>query len=136
MVRRIASLLCLAATVTLACDCIPVPAREAKRYADVVFRGTIVRVRDSGTGYKVVVFQVSRVWKGQVQETFEVGNLGGDLCNGFLPYLHLKVGDELIVYAHRTPPDSEYFPLTCNTDLVERAKDIQRLGPGRKPNAK
>jgi hypothetical protein len=136
MVRRLAVLLCLSATAGLACDCIVVPAREARRYADVVFRGTIVRVRDSGTGYKAVVFHVNRVWKGQVRETFEVGNLGGDMCNGFLPYLRLNVGDELLVYAHRTPPDSEYFPLTCNTDLVTRAKDIQKLGPGRKPTAK
>jgi hypothetical protein len=136
MLRRIALLLFLSATGGLAYDCIVVPAREAMRYCDVVFRGTIVRVRDSSEGFKVVVFHVNRVWKGQMQETFEVGNFGGDSCNGFLPYLPLKAGDELLVYAHRLSADSEYFPLTCNTDLVERAKDIQKLGPGRKPKAK
>jgi|HubBroStandDraft_4_1064222.scaffolds.fasta_scaffold94408_3 hypothetical protein len=133
MVRRVALLLCLAATVGLACDCIVVPAREARRHSDVVFRGTILRVRDSGTGYKVVVFHVNRVWKGQVLETFEMGHLGAASCDGFSS---LNVGSEWIVYGHRYWPDSDYFPLACNTDLVERAKDIQKLGPGRKPTAK
>jgi hypothetical protein len=79
------------------------------------------------------MFQVNRVWKGQVPETFEMGHLGADSCDGFSS---LDVGSEWIVYGHGYWPDSDYFPLACNTDLVERAKDIQKLGPGRTPNAK
>jgi hypothetical protein len=135
MVRRIASLLCLAATVTLACDCIPVPAREAKRYAEVVFRGTIVGFHDSANGERMVVFQVNRVWKGKLTERFEMLAWEGDSCHAFRPG-QLMIGNELLVYASRVLPHPEYLAAPCNTDLVKRTGDIQMLGLGKKPTAK
>jgi hypothetical protein len=102
MIRRFALSFCLAATADLACDCIVLSAKEATRYSEVVFRGTIVGFRDSGAGYKMVVFQVNRVRKGQAPKTFEVANLGVESCDGFFP---VKVGYDLLACGDRHWPN-------------------------------
>jgi len=66
-----------------ACDCPSITVEAAKAGAEVVFRGRITALRDSKNdlGYfavlgrdtkKIAVFHVSRVWKGEVGETFEM----------------------------------------------------------------
>jgi hypothetical protein len=82
----------------------------------------------------MAVFQVKRVWKGPVTAEFEMLAIQGDACFEFPPGL-LRLGNEVLVYAHRLDgPD--YFPLYCNTTLVRNAKDILKLGSGRKPKSK
>jgi hypothetical protein len=66
-------------------------------HSEVVFRGTIVELRDSQkpadlpAGFardtkKTVVFRVSRVWKGEVGETFEMPAVEEtSACVGFWP---------------------------------------------------
>src|SRR5438309_2337916 len=89
--------------IIYACDCDEPTVPVAKQRAQVVFRGTITALRptkkttgEAGDTGKVAVFRVSRVWKGEVGQTFEmpaVVESGG--CWGFAPEF-LKVGAELI----------------------------------------
>jgi hypothetical protein len=104
--------------------------------SEIVFRGTVTSFLDSGSGYRIAVFRVSRVWKGKVKETFEMPALQEiSACMGFLP--KLEIGSELIVYAHRpVPSNPELFPIVCNTLLVRDVKDIAELGAGKKPSSK
>ena len=64
----------LALGVCHACDCFEPRVQSKRDHADLIFRGTIVELRDSSTpaGIKTVVFRVSRVWKGNVGQTFEM----------------------------------------------------------------
>jgi hypothetical protein len=127
--------LIFASGLACACDCIELPARQAKRGSEIVFRGTITSFHDSGHGYPIAVFQVNRVWKGRLTERFEMPAAQGDACFEFWPAF-LKVGNELFVYASRLGSSEDYFPMPCNSVLARNAKDIQKLGPGRKPRIK
>ena len=64
MTIRLVTMLCFIA-IAQACDCIPFPAREAKKGSEIVFRGTVVRFRNAEKGEPMVTFHVTRVWKGQ-----------------------------------------------------------------------
>ncbi len=118
-----------------ACDCIEVPLQQAKRSAEVVFRGTVAGFHDSGKGYPIVVFRVIRVWKGRVTQEFEMLGYSGDRCHAFPP-ASLKTGNELLVFAHRIEPQGEYLPIQCFTKLFKDVKDIGKLGAGSKPTPK
>jgi hypothetical protein len=139
MLCRLASLLLLAPGFGSACDCIKASARDAKRGAEAVFRGTVVAFRDSGNPhltFRMVVFRVNRVWKGPVRDEIETVAWVGDSCEAYAPGV-LQTGSELLEYAHRVPPDPEFFPIGCSTQLVRNAtQDIQEPGRGRKPKPK
>jgi hypothetical protein len=134
MTIRLVSMLFFIATVGEGCDCIEVPAREAKHYSEIVFRGTIIRLRNNEKGEPMVAFKVTRVWKGPVTAEFEMLGVEENYgCIGFYRGI-LKLGNEVLVYAHRLAgPD--FTPLPCNTTLVQNAKDILKLGRGRKPKS-
>ena len=124
-------LLCTALPAfTMQCDCKDPGSRENKRYAEIVFQGTVTSFRDSSDG-RVVVFRVSRVWKGHVTATFEMPALEST-CGGFYPGL-LKIGNELLVFAVRMGSLPGFYPQLCTTSLVRDVKDIRALGSGRKP---
>ncbi len=127
------------ATLLSACDCIVMPAKQAKRISEVVFRSKVAGLRESDRGDRIVIFQIERVWKGRLGQQFEMPALEGDLCFVFRPFL-LKAGNDLIVYASRLPGGSEvhktdYYPAPCNTGMTD-ADGIQALGRGRKPARK
>jgi hypothetical protein len=97
-------------------------------------------VRESG---KVIVFQIVRVWKGELGPTFEMPAWEeGGACTGFRAS-SLKVGTELLVYANRWPksddPPFSSFPDTFATSIcmrtapIERTKDVDELGQGYLP---
>src|SRR5579871_645516 len=117
------------------CDDIEVSAREAKRFSELVFQGTVERFGGFGTD-RTVIFRVSRVWKGQVGPTFEMPALetDGGFCSAFWRGL-LVMGNELVVYASRFRPakQEEYLPLRGKTTLASLAKDISQLGRGHRP---
>ena len=94
-----------------------------------------MRCRHTDKGDIRAVLQVSRVWKGSVTTEFEMLAVQGDPCFGF-PLGLLKVGNELLVYAGRIDGAGDYFPMPCNTTLAQNAKDILKLGRGRKPKPK
>jgi hypothetical protein len=89
MILRLAVMLCLLPAVGRSCDCVVIPAPEARRYSEIVFRGTVVRYRHTEKGDPMTVFQVSRVWKGPVTAEFEMLAVQGDSCltfyRAFLP---------------------------------------------------
>jgi len=66
-----------AASLGVACTSIALPVKELRKGAQVVFRGTISEYRDSAEGYKIAVFQVSRVWKGHVGNIVEISTFPG-----------------------------------------------------------
>lgn len=135
MLQRIAAIITVSACLVAACDCEALPAKQAKRAAEIVFRGTVTGYSHKGEE-PWVVFSVDRVWKGKVKSIFKMPGLQeGHACLGFLP--RLNIGAELLVYAHRFDRfTSDYFPLVCNTVLVKDAKDIKDLGSGWKPKSK
>ena len=127
-----------------ACGCIEGSVRAKKDYSDVIFRGTIIELRDSTIDHssplfedtkKIAVFRVSRVWKGDVGETFEMPAVKEtSACTGFWPS-YLKVGSDLLVYAKRQ--GSDYYTAICGLHKPAKdAKDLEELGPGEDPKSK
>ncbi len=135
MTAKIAFFLCAAWSVSAArgCDCAEVSVKEAKKWADVVFRASITDISEGK-----VFFRVDRVWKGNVGRTFEMPEFREEAaCLGFWP-THLKVGNDLLVYAKRMPlgsTDGAYFTNICTrTRLSSSAsEDFSRLGRGTAP---
>jgi hypothetical protein len=145
MGSRLVVALVFSVGIGYACGCSSITVEEAKERADVVFRGTITALRDSehDLGYlsamahdtrKIAVFRVSRVWKGEVGETFEMPALEEtSACVGFWPSL-LKIGNDLLVYASRMQGHPGYLTNICSrTALAIGAKDFAELGPGEEP---
>jgi hypothetical protein len=113
----------------------------------VIFRATLVALRPStrpqgfgdtfDTG-KVAVFRVSRVWKGSIGQTFEMpALLETSGCWGFSSS-HLKIGNDLLVFAFRVPgetPSASIFETTiCSrTALAKENQDLEELGLGYAP---
>jgi hypothetical protein len=138
MLLRSSLALFLSSGLLSACDCIEVSAKQARRGSDLVFRGIVAGFRDSGKGYRIAVFRVTLVWKGQIGQTFEMPAIEGDWCHAFRPTNPslLEIGNELIVYASRLAPGKDYFPMPCNTALARTTVIVQDLGPGRRPDSK
>jgi len=132
---RSALLLLTSMSLFAQCDDVYISAKQAKRASGVVFQGTIVGFKGSEVD-RTVVFRVSRVWKGRVGVTFEMPAIEttGSLCNAFWSGA-LVLGNELVVYAYHDPFffKGKYVPIRQKSVPVSSAKDINRLGPGRKP---
>jgi hypothetical protein len=133
--RLVVPLLLGCASLAQACECIEPSIKNAKRHSDIVFRGTITDMRDTGRGYKTVVFRVVRVWKGQVTTTFEMPAFADPFtsgCVGLWPAL-LEIGSDIVVYAHRVN-DGSFLTGTCSrTRFARDSVDFKTLGPGRPP---
>ena len=129
-----------ATNIVAQCDCDDPGARESKRGADIVFRGTVSEFRDSPKGERLVVFLVNRVWKGPVTKTYEMLAIDTEIaCFGFSPGV-LLLGNDLLVFGSAFGSSkSQPYPflsMRCSTKLFRNAKDIHQLGLGRKPNSK
>jgi hypothetical protein len=89
----------------LACTCSEESVPDALEYADAVFAGTVkaVRMVDEAKGWEprvIVDFEVARVWKGQVGQSFTLHtNLEHSSCRGMAAGL-AKPGKVLLVYAN------------------------------------
>jgi hypothetical protein len=150
LLRRCSTIIVLVTGIAYACDC-GQPSVEAKEeHADVIFRGTIITLRDAKgktdlpAGWvrdtkRVAIFRVSRVWKGDVGETFEMPAVEETAtCNGFWPP-YLKVGLDLLVYARRI--GSAYYTGICGSHKLAKDRkgsgsDFEELGPGVEPRKK
>jgi hypothetical protein len=109
------------------CDCLAPTGRQAKKHSELIFRGRITGFRDTGEGYRNVVFAVGRVWKGDVPSVFEMPALPeGAACTGFWPSF-LEVGKCLLVYAYRLAGSSpDYLADICSrTSPAENSKIFQ-----------
>jgi hypothetical protein len=81
-----------------ACSCAVAAPPAAMAAAVAVFEGVLVRQEDSG-GENVATFQVHRVWKGDVAESYSVRALGPQsMCPP-----HFTVGERYIVYVTAAP---------------------------------
>ena len=140
----VAFLCAILPNIAQACSCRPTSVRDAVANADVVFRGTIIEIRDAQRDVitnivqprkLIAVFRVRQVWKGDVAETFEmpaIKNPGG-ICVGFGPDI-LKVGNEVLVYAIKPSGTADYVTSICSrTRLARESTDFQELGPGMAP---
>jgi hypothetical protein len=151
MILRLCFTIALVGGIAYACRCMDPGVEVKKENADVIFRGRIIELRDSKGATdlspgrvrdtkKVAVFRVSRVWKGDVTETFEMPAVEETAaCTGFWP-TYLKVGSDLLVYARRI--GSEYYTSICGSHKLvndardQAAKDFNVLGPGAMPQKK
>jgi len=134
-VFRLVMLALSATTLVHGCDCLTPTVRQARKHADIVFRGRIRGFRDTGKGYQNVIFTVDRVWKGRVSRTFEMPALREEAaCTGFWPNF-LKMGRYLLVYANQFPDSTDYMTDICSrTAPVEDSKDFRELGSGHQPD--
>jgi hypothetical protein len=143
--------LILSSVVAYACDCSESSVQVKRDHSEIIFRGTIIALREwanpdfplvPGQVSKnfplfdhpgTVVFRVSRVWKGEVSETFEMpAEKETSMCTGFWPPL-LKVGTDLLVYASRLG-GSEYSTSICGRHKLSKgALDFGELGSGYEP---
>ena len=115
MLARFLLSLSLVAGLASACECIDLPAKDAKQAAEVVFRGTAIALRDSGKGYPIAIFRISRVWKGHVPEKFEMPVYTISCGTGF--QLNVEVNSEFLVFGERlAPTDDEYIPIGVQHD--------------------
>ena len=137
MVLRLLAALAVSAAMALACDCEAPPVKDKLALSDVVFRGTIVALRDAkpGDSYqgKIAVFRVMRVWKGSVTSVFQMpAFLETSACIGFWPSF-VYVGSELLVYASRL--GGEYMTSICGDHLQvkDADADLRVLGAGSPP---
>jgi hypothetical protein len=145
MISKVSVLLLLAVSICAACDCSEQSVEAKRDFADIIFRGTIVQLRktskssDISVGFgrdlkETVVFRVSRVWKGQVGQVFEMRAIEEtSVCWGFWPDF-LKVAEDLLVYA-KSVQGSEYLTSICGNHKPAKIseKDFKILGPGKEP---
>jgi hypothetical protein len=127
-----------------ACSCRGLDVENALANAEIVFRGTVVnlhpsnepqKVRFEGRDYRIAVFRVERVWKGEIGSVFEMPALEETTdCVGFWPGV-VTLGSDLLVYASRQPPYRQYVTNICTrTSTADRAAaDLKILGRGRSP---
>jgi hypothetical protein len=120
------------ASRALGCDCVVLSVQDTKKSAEVVFRGTIMDIRDGE-----VTFRVERVWKGNLGRTFKMPEASDMGCIGFDPIVLLP-GNDLLVFAwrlHRYRDDNEYFTGKCaRTGSASRQTDtLSKLGRGKPP---
>src|SRR5580704_9380000 len=126
----------LGATILEGCTCIAPTVRNARKRADIVFRGRIIGLRDTDKGQRVI-FAVDRVWKGKVPSIFEMAAIReAAVCIGFWPSF-LETGNYLLVYAYEFGDPPEYMTDICSrTNLVDHSEDFARLGKGYQPISK
>ena len=139
--------LALSAGWAHACRCFESEVQVKIDHSDVIFRGTITSWRASERPLiippgvvrdlrKLVVFRVSRVWKGDVGPIFEMPAVEETAaCTGFFSDL-LKIGTDLLVYARREGNSSEYYTDICGSHKLSsdaENTDFRKLGPGKIP---
>jgi hypothetical protein len=115
------------------CDCVDIGIQRLKSGSDLVFQAVVTGFHGSGEN-RMVIFDLSRVWKGKVTRTFEMRAIEGP-CISFYSGL-LKVGNELLVFASRgrhisLEPSDIYFSRRCGTRRITEVSDLEALGKGK-----
>ena len=135
MFARLATTIILGTGIAFGCDCKGLTVLEARNLAQVVFRGRITALRNTGDGLRLAVFTVDRVWKGDVLSIVEMPEIqGGADCQGFP--VKLEVGKVLLVYALRDGTGSYRTTICSRTAVAAKSKDFAELGAGHSPNSK
>jgi hypothetical protein len=120
----------------LCCELEVLSVKRAVKAAEIVFRGSIVEVRDAE-----ILFRVDRVWKGRVPPVFSMPKLVwiGSPCLPGFSRDNVRPGAELLVYARHLKDWGVEGYVTAagsRTRLVQNAtEDLSRLGRGRPPTS-
>ena len=125
-------------TCAYACSCRPPGTPiEALGQSDAVFQGTIVSVKastgpvTSSADNTTVMFQVSKVWKGQITQTSTLTTPGSSASCG----VTFEQGKEYVVYG-RVNEGSLTTNLCSRTRAVADAtEDMTAFGAGQQPTA-
>jgi hypothetical protein len=120
-----------------ACSCmIPGPPEEALEQAAVVFAGRVVQARRAPAGGAVntadllpYTFEVSEVWKGQVNSTFTIGSPMSSASCGY----EFVLEEEYIVYAYEAEGVLQTGLCTRTAPLASAEEDLAALGEGEAP---
>jgi hypothetical protein len=83
MIATLLTLLVATSSFAPDCYCRGLNFAQSKSAADVIFRGRMVSFKDVPSGQRMVVFEVDRVWKGEVGRVFEMPALEGVVCQSF-----------------------------------------------------
>lgn len=116
-----------------ACSCMmPAPPLEAMANSDAVFAGKVVRI-DGQEGAMIssadpikVVFEVSRVWKGEQNAAISLATARDSASCGF-PFM---VGEEYLVYANSSETGLTTGLCSRTMQLSAAADDLAALGEG------
>ena len=127
---RVAVLLLITAVPGACCTVIPYTVKDAVKKAEIVFRGTITEVRDSE-----IVFRVETVWKGRVPPTFSMPKVVFESpCHGGFSAGDIRVGAELLVFAHRIYGTELLSDSAMGSRPVQfAAETLKKLGRGHPP---
>ena len=131
---RLAFSLIFSLHAAVGCEVSALSVKQARKQAQIVFRGRVQEVRASE-----IIFQVNRVWKGRVPAMFSMPKLtwSATPCQPGFYEGHVKPGAELLVYARQVPylNVSGYVSTPgLRTAPIEYAtQDLKRLGPGHPP---
>lgn len=135
----ILAILILSSASALACSCLITTVQEQIGRSPAIFAGTVVSydtigfVRSTADPARVV-FNVSKVWKGEVHEYTEVQTAVSGASCGY----EFEEGEEYLVYASEGDPitgaDGLSVGLCSRTaKLADAQEDLQVLGGGRPP---
>ena len=133
---RVAVAVILGASLGAACTSVELPLSYTKKGADVIFRGTISEYRDTGKGYKIAVFQVSRVWKGRVGRVVEMSTYPGysDVACAHFSTTLLEIGSDELVFARKVKGQDYLTNYWSGTRSAKDYPYLSELGPGRPPS--
>jgi hypothetical protein len=120
-----------------ACSCIPSgPPEEALEQATVVFAGRVVDADPAPAGEMVntaelvpYTFEVSQVWKGDVNSTITLGSSVSSASCGY----EFVVGEEYIVYGSEAEGGLQTGLCTRTAPLASAEEDLVALGEGAVP---
>ncbi len=116
-----------------ACSCVSFSPRDALDGSTAVFSGQVVNIRPvtglSNGRHLQVTLQVSRVWKGPVQDRLEVFTPAFVVSCGY----EFQVGVMYLVYAYGPENQLEVSLCSRTQRLPANAQDLQVLGPGQAP---
>ncbi|MFT5354968.1 MAG: hypothetical protein ACI9KE_002181 [Polyangiales bacterium] len=110
-----------------ACQCLLVSSEGAREQATAVFEGRLERF-ETVDEVSYAVFEVQRVWKGQVTRSVRVRAAQLTMCPP-----HLQVGETRIVYA--VGPANSLRIDTCSRTAFS-GNDAAELGPSRRPRSR
>jgi hypothetical protein len=133
---QVVTALVLGAVLGAACTSVELPLKYAKKGADVIFRGTIREYRDTGKGYKIAVFQVSRVWRGRVGQVVEMSTYPGysDAPCAYFSTKLLEFGSDELVFARKVRGQDYLTSYWSGTRSAEYYPYLRELGPGTPPS--
>lgn len=133
----------LFSTVGLGCSCEPTTPEMERDAATVVFAGKVLAVEKIGMPRPFFTnqfpfielwgphktkntFEVSRIWKGPLQEKFDITSCVGMMCC----LSEFKPGDEFLIYAYGDIKDLGIGMCTRIRGLQNITEDLEVLGEG------